>query len=57
MTGFIYRKVAGQRDMKLTPEKVGGVLRAMLKRPSWQGVIVYPIEPFGKNGKGQVPRI
>jgi hypothetical protein len=57
MTGFIYRKVAGQRDMKLTPEKVGGMLRAMLKRPSWQGVIVSPDEPFGENGKGQLPRL
>jgi hypothetical protein len=57
MTGFIYCKVAGQRDMKLTPEKVAGMLRAMLKRPSWQGVIVSPNEPLGQNGKGQVPRV
>jgi hypothetical protein len=57
MTGFIYRKVAGQRVMKLTPEKVAGMLRAMLKRPSWQGVIVSPNEPLGQNGKGQVPRV
>jgi hypothetical protein len=57
MTGFVYRKIAGQRDLKLTPENVAGMLRAMLKRPSWQGVIVSPNEPFGENGKGQVPRI
>jgi hypothetical protein len=57
MSDFIYRKVAGQRDMKLTPKKIAGMLRAMLKRPSWQGVIVSPNEPFGENGKGQVPRL
>jgi hypothetical protein len=57
MTGFVYRKIAGKRDMKITPQKVSGMLRAMLKRPSWQGVIVSPNEPFGENGKGQVPRI
>jgi hypothetical protein len=57
MTGFIYRKIAGQRDMKLSPEKVGGMLRAMLKRPSWEGVIVSPNETLGESGKGQVPRI
>jgi hypothetical protein len=57
MTGVIYRKVAGQRDMKLTSEKIAGMLRAMLKRSSWEGVIVSPNEPLGQNGKGQVPRI
>jgi hypothetical protein len=57
MTGFIYRKIAGKRDMKFTPEKVEGMLRAMLKRPSWEGVIVSPNEPLGDSGKGQVPRI
>jgi hypothetical protein len=57
MTGFVYRKIAGKRDMKVTPQKVGGVLRTMLKRPSWQGVIISPNESHGENGKGQVPRI
>ena len=55
MLKFRYTKVAGQRMLSLTPEKVRGMLRAMQKRPSWEGVIISPDAQPGPDGEGQYP--
>ncbi len=55
MLKFKYTKVAGQRMLSVTPEKVSGMLRAMQKRPTWQGVIISPDSKPGPNGEGQYP--
>jgi hypothetical protein len=41
--------------LKLTPEKVPAVLRAMQKRGTWQGVIISPDARLGPDGEGQSP--
>ena len=55
MLKFKYTKVAGQRTLSLTPEKVHGMLRAMQKRATWEGVIVSPDAQLGPDGEGQFP--
>ena len=55
MLKFKYTKVAGQRMLSLTPEKVSGMLRAMQKRPTWEGVIISPDSKPGPDGEGQYP--
>ena len=55
MLKFKYSKVAGHRMLSLTPEKVSGVLRAMRRRPTWEGVIISPAAKLGPNGEGQYP--
>ena len=52
---FSYTKVAGQRTLGLTPAKVTGMLRAMQRRASWEGVIVSPDNKPGPEGRGQFP--
>ena len=52
---FKYTKVAGQRDMKLTRERVHGMLRAMQRRATWEGVVITPDAKLGLDGKGQYP--
>ena len=55
MLKFRYTKVAGQRMLSLTPEKVSGMLRAMQKRPTWEEVIISPDSKPGPDGEGQYP--
>ena len=55
MLKFKYTKVAGKRMLSLTPEKVSGMLRAMKKRPTWEGVIISPDSKPGPDGEGQYP--
>jgi hypothetical protein len=55
MLKFKYTKVAGQRTLSLTPEKVPGMLRAMQKRATWEGVIISPDAKLGLDGEGQFP--
>jgi hypothetical protein len=55
MLKFKYTKVAGQRVLCLTPEKVSGMLRAMQKRPTWEGVIISPDAKPTLDGEGQFP--
>ena len=55
MLKFKYTKVAGQRMLSLTPEKVSGMLRAMQKRATWEGVIISPDAKLGPDGEGQYP--
>ena len=55
MLKFKYTKVAGQRMLSLTPEKVPGMLRAIQKRPTWEGVIISPDAEPGPDGEGQYP--
>ena len=55
MLKFKYTKVAGQRMLSLTPEKVPGMLRAMRSRPTWEGVIISPDAKPGPDGEGQYP--
>ena len=55
MLKFNYTKVAGQRMLSLTPEKVSGMLRAMQKRPTWEGVVISPDSKPGLDGEGQYP--
>ena len=55
MLKFKYTKVAGQRMLSLTPAKVPGMLRAMRKRPTWEGVIISPDAKPGPDGEGQYP--
>ncbi len=55
MLKFKYAKVAGQRMLNLTAEKVSGMLRAMEKRPTWEGVIISPDAKPGPDGEGQYP--
>ena len=55
MLKFKYTKVAGQRTLSLTPEKVPGMLRAMQKRATWEGVIITPDANLGPDGEGQFP--
>ena len=54
---FTYCKVAGYRDMRLGPPRVAGMLRAMLRRPTWEGVIIAPDAELGPDGQGQFPRL
>jgi len=55
MLKFKYTKVAGQRTLRLTPERVPGVLRAMQKRSTWEGLIISPDAKPGVDGEGQYP--
>ena len=55
MLKFKYTKVAGQRTLPLTPHKVPGMLRAMQKRATWEGVIISPDAKLGPDGTGQFP--
>jgi Immunity protein Imm1 len=55
MLKFKYTKVAGQRTLSLTPQKVSGMLRAMQKRATWEGVIISPDAKPGPDGEGQYP--
>ena len=55
MLKFKYAKVAGQRALSLTPETVSGMLRAMQKRPTWEGVVISPDSKPGPDGEGQYP--
>jgi hypothetical protein len=55
MLKFKYTKVAGQRTLSITPEMLPGVLRAMQKRATWEGVIVLPDAKLGPDGAGQFP--
>jgi len=55
MLKFKYAKVAGQRMLHLTPERVPGMLRAMMKRSTWEGVIISPDAKPGPDGEGQFP--
>ena len=55
MLKFKYTKVAGQRTLTLTPHKVPGVLHAMQKRATWEGVIISPDAKLGPDGEGQFP--
>ena len=55
MLKFKYAKVAAQRMLSLTPEKVPGMLRAMQKRATWEGVIISPDAKLGPDGEGQYP--
>lgn len=55
MLKFKYAKVAGQRMLSLTPERVSGMLRAMQKRATWEGVIISPDAKLGPDGEGQYP--
>jgi len=55
MLKFKYTKVAGQRTLSLAPEKVPAMLRAMRKRPTWEGVIISPDSKPGPDGEGQFP--
>ena len=52
---FKYTKVAGMRYMSLTRERVPGMLRAMQRRATWEGVIITPDAELGLDGKGQYP--
>ena len=52
---FKYTKVAGQRNMSLTRDRVPGMLRAMQRRATWEGVIITPDAELGMDGKGQYP--
>ena len=52
---FKYTKVAGSRYLSLTRERVPGMLRAMHRRPTWEGVIITPDAEWGLDGKGQYP--
>ena len=54
---FTYCKVAGRRDMRLEPSRVPNMLRAMLRRATWEGVIVSPDAELGPDGQGQYPRL
>jgi len=55
MLKFKYTKVAGQRTLRLTPDKVPGMLRAMRMRSTWEGVIISPEAKPGPDGEGQYP--
>jgi hypothetical protein len=55
MLRFKYSKVAGHRLLSLTPEKVAALLRAMRRRPTWQGVVISPAAKLGPDGGGQYP--
>ena len=55
MLKFKYTKVAGQRTLTLTPHKVPGMLRAMQKRATWEGVIISPDAKLSLDGEGQFP--
>ena len=52
---FKYTKVAGLRCMSLARERVPGMLRAMQRRATWEGVIITPDAELGLDGKGQYP--
>ena len=54
---FTYCKVAGYRDMRLEPPRVPGMLRAMIRRATWEGVIISPDAELGPDGQGQYPRL
>jgi hypothetical protein len=55
MLKFKYTKVAGQRMLSLTSQRVSGMLHAMRKRPTWEGVIISPDAKPGPDGEGQYP--
>ena len=55
MLKFKYTKVAGQRTLHLTPDRVPGMLRAMRTRSTWEGVIISPEAKLGPDGEGQYP--
>ena len=55
MLTFKYTKVAGQRTLRITPDRVPGMLRAMQKRSTWEGLIISPDAKPGPNGEGQYP--
>jgi hypothetical protein len=57
MLKFKYTKVASQRMLSLTPARVPGMLRAMQKRPTWEGVIISPDAKPGPDGEGQYPAL
>jgi hypothetical protein len=41
--------------LRLTPDKVAGMLRAMKKRSTWEGVIISPDGTSGPDGENQYP--
>ncbi|MBI3375940.1 MAG: hypothetical protein HY017_29835 [Betaproteobacteria bacterium] len=55
MLKFKYIKVADRRYRSLNPTHVTSILRAMQKRPTWEGVIVSPDAKLGPDGQGQYP--
>ena len=55
MLKFKYAKVAGQRTLSLVPGRVSGMLRAVQKRSTWEGVIISPDAKPGPDGQGQYP--
>ena len=55
MLKFKYTRVAGQRTLSLTPQKLPGMFRAMQKRATWDGVTVFPDAKVGRDGEGQFP--
>lgn len=55
MLKFKYAKVAGKRTLRLTPDRVPGMLRAMQNRPTWEGLIISPDAKPGPGGEGQYP--
>ena len=55
MLKFKYTRVAGQRTLSLTPQKLPGMFRAMQKRATWDGVTVFPVAKLGRDGEGQFP--
>ena len=57
MLKFKYTKVAGQRMLSLTPHKIPGMLRAMQRRPTWEGVIISLDVKPGPDGEGQYPTV
>jgi hypothetical protein len=57
MLKFKYSRVAGERELRLTPERVPGMLRAMRRRRTWDGVSIWPDAKLGLDGEGQYPRL
>ena len=55
MLKFKYIKVAGMRHRALAPSGAEAVLRAMKKRPTWEGTIISPDAKPGLDGAGQYP--
>ena len=52
---FKYIKVAGERYRSIEPASAEPVLRAIKRRPYWQGTIISPDEKPGLDGAGQYP--
>lgn len=52
-----YIKVAGERFRALTSDRVESVLKAVTRRPTWEGLIVSPKAKLGLDGEGQYPRL